>query len=272
MLFRSLAVLGTNLYAGGFFTIATNNGGAAVTVNRIARWNGPSWSDLGSGMNAAALGAGPDVAALAVIGTNLYVGGAFTSAGGNSSIQYLARWNGSAWSALGAGVNYSVFALAASGPDLYAGGWFYSAGGIPANAIAKWNGSSWSTLGSGLTEGGGNFTRAIVSTLAMSGNDLFASGRFYVAGGKVSARVARARISFTPDQLALQANAPGAQTNTLTFAGVPNFPYFVQYATNVTDSPWFTLSTNAPNAQGIGTAIDSNATDPQRFYRVGYQE
>jgi hypothetical protein len=81
-----------------------------------------------------------------------------------------------------------------------------------------------------------------------------------------------ARPGFTPDQLALKANTPGAQTNTLTFAGVPNFPYLVQYATNLTDSPWFPLSTNAPDADGLGTALDSAVTDPQRFYRVGYDE
>ncbi|MCW5551531.1 MAG: hypothetical protein KIS67_05115 [Verrucomicrobiae bacterium] len=109
-------------------------------------------------------------------------------------------------------------------------------------------------------------------TLAVLGNDLYVGGQFTIAGGKPSVNIARARISFTPDNLALQANAPGAHTNTLTFAGVPNFPYIVQYATNVTDSPWFTLSTNAPNAQGIGTVIDSTASDPQRFYRVGFEE
>ena len=81
-----------------------------------------------------------------------------------------------------------------------------------------------------------------------------------------------ARISFTPDNLVLQANVPGAQTNTLTFAGVPNYPYVVEYATNLTGSPWFTLSTNAPAANGLGTALDPAATDPQRFYRVGYSE
>ena len=111
-----------------------------------------------------------------------------------------------------------------------------------------------------------------VLALAVPGNDLYAGGWFNTAGGKDSAYLARARLSFTPNNFALQANVPGAQTNTLTFAGVPNFPYVVQYATNLTYSPWFTLSTNAPAANGIGTAIDPAATDPQRFYRVGFQE
>ena len=96
-----------------------------------------------------------------------------------------------------------------------------------------------------------------------------------MAGGKVSAYVARARISFTPDNLELKVplgGIPGAQTNTIMFSGVPNYPYVVEYATNLTDSLWFPLSTNAPVANGVGMAIDPAATDPQRFYRVWYQE
>ena len=59
---------------------------------------------------------------------NLYMGGGFTTAGGNSA-NYVAKWNGSAWSALGSGLNGSVSALAVSGSDLYAGGGFTTAGG-----------------------------------------------------------------------------------------------------------------------------------------------
>jgi hypothetical protein len=48
----------------------------------------------------------------------------------------------------------------------------------------------------------------------------------------------------------------------------------VQYATNLipNESEWFTLSTNAPVVDGVGTAIDPAATNPQRFYRVGFSE
>ena len=42
----ALAVSGSDLYAGGYFTTA---GGSAA--NDIAKWNGSSWSALGSGMD-----------------------------------------------------------------------------------------------------------------------------------------------------------------------------------------------------------------------------
>jgi trimeric autotransporter adhesin len=82
---NALAVMGTNLYAGGSFT---NVGG--VPANRIARWNGNTWSALGSGTFFSAT-AGP-VLTLNAMGSDLYVGGTFRSAGGKASY-YLARWN-----------------------------------------------------------------------------------------------------------------------------------------------------------------------------------
>ena len=42
----ALAVSGTDLYAGGYFTTA-----GGVAANYIAKWNGSAWSALGSGMN-----------------------------------------------------------------------------------------------------------------------------------------------------------------------------------------------------------------------------
>ncbi|MCW5776928.1 MAG: hypothetical protein KIS87_10860 [Phycisphaeraceae bacterium] len=125
---------GPALYAGGQFTTA-----GGVSANRIARWDGQSWSALGTGMN-------ERVYALTVFddgsGPALYAGGTFTTAGGVSAIR-IARWDGQAWSALGSGMNDSVHALTVfddgSGPALYAGGAFITS---PAgdSYLAKWQG------------------------------------------------------------------------------------------------------------------------------------
>ena len=131
-----------NLYICGDFTLVGN-----TPANHIAKWNGTSWSALGSGigMNARF----PSLYALAVSGSNVYVGGFFDVAGG-SPANYIAKWDGSTWTNLGSGMDGSVHALAVSGTDLYAAGSFTTVGGIVASHVAKWDGSSWSALGSGM--------------------------------------------------------------------------------------------------------------------------
>ena len=132
-----------NLYIGGDFTTAND-----VIANNIAKWDGSSWSALGSGVN-------DEVDALAVSGSDLYAGGLFTTVGGVVA-NGIAKWDGNSWSALGSGMSYNsgradVYALAMSGSDLYAAGEFTTAGGNSANNIAKWDGNSWSALGTGFS-------------------------------------------------------------------------------------------------------------------------
>src|SRR5260370_30788808 len=69
----ALAVSGSDVYAGGVFTTA---GGSAA--NYIAKWDGSSWSALGSGTGG---GNQSVVFALAVSGSDLYAGGYFITAG-----------------------------------------------------------------------------------------------------------------------------------------------------------------------------------------------
>src|SRR5260370_12476160 len=113
----ALAVSGNDVYAGGDFTTA---GGSAA--NYIAKWDGSSWTAVGSGMRGITSPSGliPFVSALAVSGSDVYAGGMFTKAGGSAAIN-IAMWNGSSWSALGSGRSNLVFALAVSGGDVYAG-------------------------------------------------------------------------------------------------------------------------------------------------------
>jgi PKD domain len=170
---NSLAVNGTDLYAGGNFITA-----GGIAASKIAKWNGTTWSALGSGMG----GQISQVNALAVMGADLYAGGIFTTAGG-VSVNNIAKWNGSVWSSLGSGVNSNVVALAVSGTDLYAGGGFTTAGGVAAKWVAKWNGNAWSALGSGPNN--------YVAALAVSGTDLYAGGDFTTAGGVTANHIAK---------------------------------------------------------------------------------
>jgi len=170
-----------NLYVGGSFTTA-----GGVTANRIAKWDGTSWSALGSGVNDG------DVSALAVDDDsgNLYVGGSFTTADGDVTVNHIAKWDGTSWSALSSGVNGGdVYALAFdSSGNLYVGGSFTSAGGVTANRVAKWYGSVWSALESGVGVNDIDIVRALLYD--DSGN-LYAGGGFTSAGSVSANRIAR---------------------------------------------------------------------------------
>src|SRR5689334_18333503 len=62
----------------------------------------------------------------------LYVGGAFTDAGGDPNADYIASWSGGAWKSLGATpLTGGVTSIAYRNGKVYAGGVFVNAGGNP---------------------------------------------------------------------------------------------------------------------------------------------
>ena len=168
---------GSALYAAGEFTEA--NGAPAA---HVARWNGSSWSALGSGLDGNA-----NVLCLWDDGTGpaLIVGGSFDHAGGVDA-GHIAKWNGSSWSDIGgAAFDGRVEALTVyddqqgGGPRLIAAGLFAHINGVPFAHIAGFNGLNWTAYGSG-TDG------EILSLCAYdagSGARLYAGGYFTHVGG-----------------------------------------------------------------------------------------
>ncbi|WP_310397721.1 hypothetical protein [Hymenobacter sp.] len=185
----SALAVGANgeVYVGGRFT---QFGG--IAANNVARWNGTTWSSLGTGP---ASGMSGTVLVLGFASNgDLYAGGAFDQAGG-AAANNVARWNGTAWSSLGTGpangVSRAVYALAfASGGDVYVGGAFGQAGGLAANRVVRWNGTDWNSLGN--NPGAANGVSGPVDALVVANNgDVYAAGNFNVAGGTVANGVAR---------------------------------------------------------------------------------
>ncbi|MEO6046618.1 MAG: T9SS type A sorting domain-containing protein, partial [Candidatus Kapaibacterium sp.] len=180
---RSLAVIGSDLYAGGYFKSVSG-----VPARSLAKWNGTSWSEPGGGVG----GDNPFVYALAAIGPDLYVGGSFTTAG-SIVANGIARWSPgtSAWSALAGGVggktsSHYVLAITGSGSDIYVGGNFQLADTVPANNIARWDGTRWNPLIGGTLNG----MNGIVTALHAHGA-LYAGGEFTRAGDAALSYLAR---------------------------------------------------------------------------------
>lgn len=179
------------LYVGGDFTTVNFNGGSTVSANYVARFDGTSWSTLGSG---ATNGVNKPVRALQADGSTLYVGGDFTLAGGSLRALHVARWNGHSWanavggSALNEGLDGPVHALALGDDLLHAGGDFTKEailGTAATNAarIAAWDtGSLLTRAWSAIPGDPLNGLDGIVEALVVHGSDLYAGGDFSVAG------------------------------------------------------------------------------------------
>ena len=203
---NAIAVDGSDVYVGGSFTFA---GDAPHAY--IAEWDGHAWQNLSGGVSGAPSGDNPEVDALALSGTTLYVGGIFTTAHNGSAavtVHDVAAWNTqtSSWSALGAGMSAGstcsfcvvrVDAFAVSGSAVFAAGDFGKAGTVAANSIAVWTGSAWSALGKGLYSCSvcSPVQAGDVSSLALSGATLYAGGSFDHAGGAAANNVASWNIS-----------------------------------------------------------------------------
>ena len=255
---QALAFLGTNLYAGGLFTTA-----GGMTVNHVARWDGGTWNRLQNDIEPAP-GVDGNVYALAVQGTNLFVGGAFSHAGGYYNTVNIARWNGYEWWEVYPGVNNTVFALGVSGTNLYVGGAFTRSGppfiGLSANYIAKWDGSTWSALGSGLNDW--------VNGLCVRGGNLYAGGYFSAAGGHETWALARANIDPAPPPMptvftSMEPSVTATQA-CLTFSAEPGTAFDLLGSTNLAD--WEFKSVLYAGGQTNSVTIDK--TRPREFFRL----
>ena len=118
---------------------------------------------------------------IAVIGSDIYVGGSFTSVNGDSGIQYLAKWTAStsSWGSVGGGVvNGIVYTMTVSGSNLYIGGSFT----LPGNSIVIWNGSSFSQIS------GDTFNGAVRTIYVQSVSNIYIGGEYTLMNGVTTMR------------------------------------------------------------------------------------
>ena len=160
------------LYVGGLFSQAFDESGA-INVNRVARWNlsNERWERLGT---ASSDGVNGTVHSIKADGSSVYIGGSFSSVGGDQNIPSpgIALFANESWETLGNipanGVNGSVRAIHVSGQDVYVGGIFTTsadANSVMLNNVGKWSesGLEWEQLATSTGVGVDNAVRAITS-------------------------------------------------------------------------------------------------------------
>ena len=144
-------------------------------------------NSLGVGFNAI-------VNVMCLVGTDLYIGGNFTTVNGKS-VNRICKFDTSSanttntFTALGSGLDQGPQTMCLVGTDLYIGGNFFNANGTSVNRICKFDTSSANTtntftaLGSGLDQG--------PQTMCLVGTDLYIGGNFTNANGTSVNRICK---------------------------------------------------------------------------------
>jgi trimeric autotransporter adhesin len=252
--YSAMAIQNTNIYLSGHFSIGeTDNPGLHSPTNcdNVMRFDGKLAHIVGTGLSS-------NATAIAVIGTNVYFAGLFTTAGG-VPVSRIAKWDGNSWSSVGGGIvgNGMINALAAVGTNLYAGGTFTNMGGVTVSRIARWDGNSWSSPGSGVS--------STVYALTGRGPSLYAGGVFRIAGSNASYFIGRWNESanFNTPQLINPAWLTNSQFRARLF-GISGLTNIVLASTNFRS--WTPILTNY---SGVYDFTDTAASNyPRRFYRA----
>jgi hypothetical protein len=143
-----------NIFIGGDFTTFANTANASYT----AYWDGAAWNAL-QALVLSWSGGTPEVFAMDLAPNgDIYIGGNFTRHTVNNDVNYILRYDGTAYNMLGVaagttdnGVNNTVYAIAVDrSGQVFLGGAFTSGMNETVTRIAKWNGTAFEALGNGL--------------------------------------------------------------------------------------------------------------------------
>lgn len=168
---------GPQLYIGGRFSAV-----GSVPANMIARWNGSTWSAVGT--NLAPRNATAEIDAMLVhddgTGPALYIGGTNLRLNADGINRATAKWNGTTWTAVGQALTGRTWSLVpfddGTGTRIYAGGTQAAVG-----YHYRLEGNTWTAVGGG--------TSAQVVKLLVDGNRMHMGGSFVSAGGQPANRI-----------------------------------------------------------------------------------
>jgi len=142
----AIHLLDDYVYIGGW---TFNNDDPAYRYIRRFNVQTKKWESVGAGIGfvdgnsakVSAFASDPD--------GNLYVGGTFTLAGGQT-VSNIAKWDGTNWSDVSGGLNGSVASLVWHNDTLYVAGSFTKAGNVYSQGIIAYHGNQWISMNNGV--------------------------------------------------------------------------------------------------------------------------
>ena len=150
---------GEQLYAGGDFATID-----AISLPKIARWDGSSWSSPGA----------PSLAA--VTDLRVWDGGTGPALYASGTGGFVQRWNGAAWIALGTASGDATFLEEIAG-ELWTAGSVVAVGSKVVNHLARYDGNAWNA-----TNPGGGFYAQDQRGYALAYGDLGSGSALYLGG------------------------------------------------------------------------------------------
>jgi YD repeat-containing protein len=289
--------VGNDLYIGGSFT----NAGGNTNINYIAKLQNGMWTNLGVGVTGLQISGEPSedpwggamVSTMAACSSNLFVGGHFSTAGGDTNAHGIAIWNGTNWRTMDGGVQDTtnwwiypylqpipnVHTISVRGNDVFVGGIFTNVLNgtnlLSANNVAKatWSEDeqrwTWTDLDGGVLSpdpfGDDTFvfSSAIHQGDSPGSYDLYFGGWFYTMGSTEvdSLAVARWRVGYPqpasiPKVTIIGPSSPAIFTNpaSIFLTGLAVSSY-----TNIYSADFFT------NGVEVGTPQDYSSNNTNIF-------
>lgn len=240
----SIALSGSDLYIAGNFTKYRGTA-AANTANRVAKLNATSGA-MDTTFNPSTStnnGTNNTVSGVAVLGTNIYFGGSFTTyRSGNATRIAKVSTAGAIDTTFnptsGAnGFNNTVNALFSTGTKLYVGGYFasYRAGTIARNIVKLDSSGNVDTTFS--PQSGANGTDNVVRALTTDGTNVFAGGDFLNYRGTAVQRIVKIGANGVIDPDFVASSAANGIVRALYYEPIEGFVYvggdFTSWAGNV---------------------------------------
>jgi hypothetical protein len=181
---QTLAVSGSVVYAGGNFNTIGGQTRARLAALDATTGAATSWNPNPTGGTS-----GTYVFAIAVSGSTVYVGGAFSTIGFQfrNNIAALDATTGAAtsWNPNASGGNTStVYALAVSGSVVYAAGGFGAIGGQPRAGVAALDATTGALLPAWNPAAGTGPFSSLVRAMALNGTTLYIGGDFTSVGAQ----------------------------------------------------------------------------------------